>query len=150
MVQPDAPVGLPVAFIRGVVVEQFLRSQDHQDDLLRELKLIQLGDRFELTDGDVEPHISTLVAAILDRYDSVRTTTRAQALAARDSRQPLVDLQVPLTPGIAEALLEWIGLVEAADELCAGGRLLTLPATEEVRQLRRRYVDEVLRQIDAS
>lgn len=135
------------AVVEGVPVDVFLSSQDQQGDLLRELKLVQLGESFGLTDGHVAARISRLVGAILERYDDVRATTRAQALAARARGRTEVDLRVPLLPGISDALQEWLALLEDADALCARGDLLTLPSSPEVRQLRRRYVADILRQL---
>ena len=138
------------AVVEDAPVDVFLRSQDQQGDLLRELKLVQLGESFGLTDTHVAVRISQLVSAILERYDDVRTTTRAQALAARARGRTEVDLHVPLLPGISDALQEWLALLEDADAMCARGDLLTLPAPREVRELRRRYVADILRQLPSA
>lgn len=135
-----------VARVASVPVELFLESQDHQEDLLRELRLMELGDRFHLTTDSVAQDLASLIGGILGRYRDVRSTTRTQALAALADGRTEVTLLVPLDDGIVDALHHWLELLETANRVCAGGRLLTLPARPEVQALRRWYVDEVVLQ----
>lgn len=126
-----------------VPVDTFLRSQDHQEDLLRELRLIDLADQFGLGEADAAEEILQLVSEIHSRFRDVRGTTRAQALAAREAGADEVDLVVPVYDGMDDALRHWLELLEQADQLCARGEVLTLPADPDVQVLRRRYVRDI-------
>lgn len=125
----------------------FLESQDHQHDLIKELKLIEIGDRFDLTAASLSHELASLIAEILERYAEVRSVTRQQALAALERGEESVTLVVPVRPGMAQALRDWLRLLEEADRFCQQGDLLTLAARPEVRALRHQYVDELTRQL---
>lgn len=127
----------------GVPAAVFIASQNHQHDLLRELALVDLGTRWRLVDHEVPERVAALLAEILADYAGVRTVTRQQALDALARGEGTVTLQVPVQPGIVEALHRWLALVEAADRFCAEGLLLTLPAPAEVAALRRWYVQAI-------
>lgn len=133
-----------------VPVRLFLESQDHQHDLIKELKLVELGDRFDLTAAEVSRELATLIDSILARYADVRMVTRRQALAALERGEDRTALVVPVRPGMAEALKEWLQLLEQADRFCEQGELLTLAARGEVRALRRWYVEEITKRLSAA
>lgn len=130
--------------LERVPARLFLESQDHQHDLIRELMLIDIGERFDLTDLNVSQQLATLISDILDRYADVRWVTRQQALRALDRGEDRLTLVVPVRPGMADALREWLRLLEEADRFCEQGALLTLAARPEVRQLRRWYVQQIV------
>lgn len=137
-----------VVRLDGVPVRLFLESQDHQHDLVRELKLIQLGERFDAEAAEVSHRLAALISDILTRYERVRSVTREQALAALDRGDDTVALDVPVFPGMAEALHRWLALLDEADVLCSRGELL-LPATsEEIRTLRRWYAERLVAELE--
>jgi hypothetical protein len=127
----------------------FLESQDHQQDLIRELQLIDIGGRIDHTTATVSQRLAALIAEILSSYQDVRTVTRDQALAALGSGEQLVTLRVPVQPGMAEALRRWLRLLEEADELCRHGELLLVAPSPEVRRLRRWYVEQLTERLAA-
>lgn len=131
-----------------VPVRLFLESQDHQHDLIRELQLIDIGARFDVATTAVSKRLGNLIGDILSRYAAVRSATRAQATAALERGEEFVDLEVPVEEGMAEALREWLALLEEADRLCEGGELLLLASRPEVRDLRRRYVEEITARLE--
>lgn len=133
--------------LEDVPVRDFLESQDHQHDLIRELQLIQIGDEVDPMSAEVPRRVARLINTILVRYQSVRSTTREQALAALDRGEERVTLDVPVQPGMAEALREWLRLLEEADDLCRDGAILLLACRPEVRELRRWYVRELTRNL---
>ncbi|MDP8969586.1 MAG: hypothetical protein M3N52_03630 [Actinomycetota bacterium] len=141
MTQPEAPAEVR---LQDVPARLFLESQDHQHDLIRELMLIEIGERFDLTDLNVPQQLAKLISDILNRYADVRWVTRQQALRALDQGEELVTMTVPVRPGMADALREWLRLLEEADRFCEQGDLLTLAARPAVRQLRRWYVREIV------
>ena len=133
-----------VVVLPDVPVRLFLESQDHQHDLIRELQLIHLGQRFDVGTDDVSRELAELIAEILSRYRDVRTATRDQALAALDRGDERVTLSVPVREGMAEALQRWLELLEQADRLCREGELLQLAARPEIRGLRHWYVERLV------
>lgn len=137
-------VGAPaVVVLEGVPVELFLESQDHQHDLIRELVLVDLGVRTAVAELALPQRVTALIADILHDYRDVRSQTRDQALAARERGEATTTLHVPVRPGLVDALRRWLRLVEEADRCCDEGALLTLPASPEIRTLRRWYVEAV-------
>lgn len=142
-----AELGSVVVRLEGVPTRVFLESQDHQHDLIRELQIIDLGERFDLALTDVSHELARLITDILTRYSDVRGATRRQALAALERGDDRVTLDVPVRPGMVAALHEWLQLLERADRLCADGQLLLLASRPEVRELRRWYVDEITRRV---
>jgi len=141
-----------VEFVRivGVPVRAFLESQDHQHDLIRELQLITIGAQFDVAKVEISHRVAKLVASIHERYESVRSATREQALAARARGDLLVDLDVPIVPDMAASLRHWLELLEEADELCRDGDLLLLATQPEIRDLRRWYVETVIAALDGA
>ena len=135
--------------LTGMPVELFLESQNHQQDLIRELALIDIGDRFHHGETPMPVRVATLMGDIFDQYGDVRSITRQQALQALAAGSPTVTLVVPVRPGITEALERWLHVVEEADRLCSEGVLLTLSAKPEVRELRRWYVAAITQAISA-
>lgn len=146
--EEDATAGPGAARVH-VPVRLFLESQDHQHDLIKELKLIHIGDHFDLATATLPHELAGLIGGILERYSDVRSVTRDQALAALERGEEEVTLVVPVRPRMAEALREWLRLVEEADRFCEEGELLILAARPELRALRRRYVEELTRQLEA-
>lgn len=134
--------------VDAVPVRLFLESQDHQHDLIRELKLIEMADRFDLATRDVSRRLATFIGEILDAWDDVRSTTRQQALHARDQGDEHVALVIPVRPGLADALRTWVGLLDEADRFCNEGELLTVAASPEVRRLRHWYVERIVAELD--
>lgn len=133
--------------LEGVPAALFIQSQNHQHDLLRECALMDIGNRWRLTDSGLPHKVADMIAEILRDYAEVRSTTRRQALDALAEGHDTVTLSVPVRPGIVEALHRWLELVETADQYCNQGTLLTLAAPPEVRALRRWYVRAIEQQL---
>lgn len=136
---------MPPSAVRlvDVPVSVFLESQDHQHELVRELQLIALAGGEEDQRVRVSDRLARLISGVLSEYRTVRSATREQALAAQARQEHVVTLQVPVAPGMADALRRWLQLLEEADELCREGELLLLAPRPEVRRLRRWYVEQI-------
>lgn len=125
----------------------FLESQDHQHDLIREFQLIGFDERSDQATAVISKELAALISDILTRYSRVRSTTRDQALAALDRGEESTTLDVPVVPGMVEALDEWLRLLGVADELCREGSLLVLASRPEIRRLREWYAAEISRHL---
>lgn len=144
---PEAATG-DVIVLEDVPVTLFLESQDHQHDLIRELQLVEIGDRYDVATAQVSHQLAQLIEGILSAYQPVRSATRQQALAAFDRGVATITLEVPVRPGMADALRCWLQLLEQADELCERGELLLLAPRPEIRELRRWYVDQLTERLE--
>lgn len=136
-----------VLILPDVPVDLFLESQDQQVELLRELRLVGIGDQFHLTENEIPRRLAALISEILNGWADVRSTTRRQALAARAQGRSHVDLAIPARPGLGDALRRWLHLLEEADKLSDEGHLLMVSTRDEVRDLRRWYVDEIVKRL---
>lgn len=143
-------VEIGVLTVRAVPAQLFVESQDHQHELVRELRLVEIGERFDLTTRNVSQRLGSLISEILEGWDDVRSTTRRQAISAIERGEDEVDLTIPVRPGLADALQRWLLLLDEADQFCEGGELLTMSASPEVRALRAWYVSEILEQLAGS
>ena len=135
---------MTVVRLDGVPTRLFLESQDHQHDLIRELQLIDIGERFDSAGRPSSQRVASLITEILAQYQDVRAVTRRQAQAALARGDDVVSLEVPVRDGMADALRRWLELLEEADRLALDGQLLLVPSREEVRQLRRWYAAEIV------
>lgn len=138
-----------VVRLHDVPARVFLESQDHQHELVRELQLVHIGGSPDSGTERISQRLARLIADVLSDYQVVRSATRDQALAALGRGDHVVTLDVPVIPGMAEALRRWLQLLEEADDLCRSGELLLLAPRPEVRRLRRWYVEQLTSQIEA-
>jgi hypothetical protein len=143
----DEPEAEGVVRLPGVPAQVFLESQDHQQDLIRELQLIEIGGRIDQETAHVSKRLAHLIDEVLTDYSVVRSATRGQAVAALSRGEHVVTLHVPVVPGMSEALQRWLRLLEEADELCEKGELLLVAPSPEVRRLRRWYVEQLTNQL---
>ena len=143
-------VYVTVVRLEGVPTRLFLESQDHQHDLIRELQLIDIGERFDSAGGRSSQRVASLITEILAQYEDVRAVTRRQALAALERGDDVMSLDVPVRDGMADALRRWLELLEEADRLALDGELLLVPSGDAVRQLRRWYAAEIVVRLAAS
>ena len=126
----------------GVPVDLFLKSQQHTDDLVRELWLVSESD----ADHGLRA-LERAADAYARRAHVVRNASLEAVADARERGDTMIDLRLRVPPGTAELTVQWAELLERLDELCRAGTLLTLPASEEVRRFRRWYAAETLRQL---
>ena len=126
----------------GIPVDVFLRSQQHTDDLVRELWLVSVAD--------AGPELAALEEAAdvyARRAHVVRNASIEIVSDARERGEETVDLRLHVPPGTAELTMLWDELLGRLDELCRAGTLLTLPSSEEIRRFRHWYAEETARQL---
>jgi hypothetical protein len=78
-----------------------------------------------------------LISRILSSQTEARASAWAQARQAIAAHTDRVDIDLRVPDGAAEASRELLEPLEEADELCTKGELLTLPAADEIRDMRR-------------
>jgi hypothetical protein len=82
-----------------------------------------------------------LLSRVLESHRDARVSAWEQAQQAVGASDGRVDIELMLGESAADSVRELVGLLDEADQLCAAGELLTLPAPDEVRRLRG-WVDE--------
>ena len=148
----DRPAALPpgwhVVRLLDCPVALSLQQDDHLDELIRELQLVEAEAG---ADDDWRPpaEIASLMSDMLGRQAHARHLGRriAQAAAAAGRESITIDMPVP-----AEAVTDVQRLheaVTAADVLCERRRLLTLASSPALRGLRSWMVDEFVSQVEA-
>ncbi len=135
------PAGWSWVQLAGCPVELSLRQDDHLDELVRELQLID----------DVRPQeLSTRLRTILSSPAHARHSGRRQAELAALAGREAVDVTMAMPDELSRAVLELHAAVLEADQLCRESRLLTLESSPDVRGLREWMAHEVVEQIEHS
>jgi anti-sigma regulatory factor (Ser/Thr protein kinase) len=141
----DRPGARPVAFL-GVPVVDYLRLQEQNDAVFRELELLAFTADHA---GDVDP--SPDLVAVIERARAFSNQSRdrfrqeiQEALARGDE---IVDFHRLTDPSGLAPAAEFVDLFESAEELAARGELLVAPPDDTVRRLRRWFVAEMSRQL---
>jgi anti-sigma regulatory factor (Ser/Thr protein kinase)/predicted nucleic acid-binding protein len=117
------------------------RSEEHHDELAREFAiLVSGGER-----GTPEEFLDTL-ARFEERYGGVLEAAARERDEARARGESSADLHYHLPPEAGSLTERLARLLDRADEYCRNGDLLTLEASEEVKELRQWYYGEMTRQ----
>jgi hypothetical protein len=129
-----------------VPVALFAASEQHTNDLLREIALMAAG-----RPGAGRGHQYSDLLTTTDRYAHRPAGARARiaesvALAQR-SGWDSVTVDFDADASAADAALAWEELLVRFDAMSAEERLLTLPADPELRAYRAWYVRELVEQV---
>lgn len=143
----EAPPDWKTIRMVDVPARLMVASEQQLSDLVREAQLAVAGPAPALPGGR---RTTALMQAISDRYAGQRGMGWSRAVQALSEGRDLITFEVPVPPEIGEDARVFLGLIEDAEELCRQGRLLVMPAPEELRFFRRWAVDEVLRQLDGA
>lgn len=132
--------------VRDVPTRALLAADDHLSGLMREFRLIMLGEETGQTE-DVPTRLHALIDEILARHRSARDERRRQAELAVMSGRERVDLELWMARSAAADLVRLVELLDEADAFCREGDLLSLSSTAEQREFRHWYTNEVVRQL---
>ena len=145
--EPETPRSLPGGW--GLVrlldcpVQLSLRQDQHLDELVRELQLIQAdtgNPRSRELAGNLEGLLSGPAHA---RHTGRRTAQRAAAAGLGH-----IDIEMAMPVELAEQVRRLQAAVQAADVLCDQMRLLTLASTPDLRALRAWMTEQVAGQLE--
>jgi hypothetical protein len=124
-----------------------VRSEEHQADLIREFKLMSIGDASPGAPG----RLADLVVEVLRDYQGVQEGNLALAYEAIARGDEVVRLEMDLPFEVIDAVERINGALEEADAFCRRGEgLLTLAAPDDILETRRWFVAEIGRQVRAS
>ena len=130
----------------GVPVDVYLRLQEQNDAVLRELELLAFTADHA---GDLDP--SPELVAVIERsrqyFNLAREGFRGEVASAAESGATAIDLDGSASVRQLVPAADLVGLFEQAEALAARGELLIGPAPAEVAQLRRWFVDELHAQL---
>lgn len=137
------PEGWGLVRLKGCPVRLSLRQDQHLDELVRELQLIE-GD----TDNPQSRVLAERLEGLLSGPAHARHTGRriAQQAAAQGRTHIDVDMAMPRELGRQVVALQ--DAVAAADVLCEEKRLLTLASAPEVRALRAWMTEQIESQLE--
>jgi len=147
---PAAPAvaaeGLRTVRFPAVPVDGYLALQAHNDALFRELELVSI-ELETAGPSRVVPPLAELVGQLYSRFRGQRDSYRDVVAAAQARGDATVDLEARVPPAAAGAALDYLELLERADELCRDGVLLIPEPPAEVKALRRWFVEEMVAQL---
>jgi anti-sigma regulatory factor (Ser/Thr protein kinase) len=137
------PAGWALVRLMGCPVALSLRQDDHLDELVRELQLLE-GDQA----APASQALARRLEGLLSSPAHARHTGRriAQQAAAEGRTHIDVDMAMPRELGAQVRALQ--AAVQEADRLCEDRRLLTLASDQDLRDLRAWMTHEVSGQLE--
>lgn len=143
--QEDTGSELRRVTLMGVPAATYVAFNLHVDQLLHELQLATAARMW--TQMAHSGRLHRLLSRSLSSQAEARASAWAQAREALTAPAERVDIDLRVPVGAADASRALLELLEEADELCERGELLTLPATAEIRDLRRWVTVELCSQL---
>ncbi len=140
---PDGRDLQPVHWV-GVPAQLYLDNLAHLRDLAHELRIVQAGRG---AGAEIAAEAAALVDEVLASLARTDDDVERQAQSALETGAEVIDIVVHMTAAAVKGTERGLELLEAADELCRSGQLLTLPAEPEVVRFRRWTAEEVRRQL---
>lgn len=136
----------PFAVLRDYPVRLWQERQQYLDELLREFRLLLIGEDRDGEDRAVPQALVGFATTFNQAFGKELEVVDEPRRRAVEAGQDRIDLPVPRVPGIGAILHQAGQLLDAADEYCAQGRLLVLPRSEEQRRLFEWTREEIVRQ----
>jgi hypothetical protein len=130
----------------GVPVDLYFDASRHMGEIVREFALISFGDRSGVNER-VPARLLELVDDLRGRYardtDAIRSRVEDAARAGNET----VDIELPGDETAVQITEHITELLDAADEFCRSGHLLTLPASPQIVDWRHWWRDQVVSQV---
>jgi anti-sigma regulatory factor (Ser/Thr protein kinase) len=128
----------------GVPAAAYAALNLHLDELLHELEVAAApGGRAE----EAIDRLHGVLSSVLDDHREARASAWAQAQRAMGVPSARIDIELSLPPSAPDGFRELVELLEEVDRRSAVGELLTLPAPDDVRELRRWVAAEMWSQL---
>jgi anti-sigma regulatory factor (Ser/Thr protein kinase) len=140
---PVMPQGWTKVRLAACPVRLSLRQDEHLDELIRELQLLQIDE------GETRSQaLASQIEGLLVAPAHARLTGRRIAQLADEAGIEHVDVEMALPVEASEMIRALQSAVSAADRLCEDMELLTLSSSPELRDLRRWMTEEIVAQIE--
>lgn len=136
------------AVLRDFPLRIWAESRQHTDEVLREFTLMLAGQSSGQTHLQAPRALVDLAAMFTSRYGPLLdqlTLDRERALRAGADR---MDSEVALVEGTPQLLEQVRVVMDAVDEYCRAGDLLTLERSESSRRLLAWTTEELVRQYE--
>ena len=133
--QTETGTELRQVMLIGVPAATYVALNLHVDQLLHELQMATAAGTWSQTAHSGRLH--RLITRSLHSEAEARASAWAQARQALSGPAARVDIELRVPVSAAAASRQLLELLEEGDDLCSAGELLTLPATSEVKALRR-------------
>jgi hypothetical protein len=130
----------------GVPVDLYLAASRHTAEIVREFALISFGEQSGVNER-VPARLLDLVDELRRKHAHTTEEIRTRFEAAAGRGEATVDIELPAEETAADMTERMTELLDAADEFCRSGDLLTLAAPPEVVAWRHWWRDEVLNQV---
>jgi hypothetical protein len=123
-----------------------VKSGQHQQELLREFALIQLSD--ETARQEVPSRLLEVVDRQRREFSTLSFRRSVELEAAIKRGDAHFDIEIDVPPAAGPAALEMRETLQAADEFCRRGELLTLATPPEYVAFREWFFGEIVHQLD--
>jgi hypothetical protein len=130
----------------GVPVDLYLEASRHTAEIVREFALISFGDRSGVNEH-VPDRLLELVAELRRRHRRSTDAIRVRFEEAAQTGETAVDIDLPADEAAADITERLTDLLDAADEFCRSGDLLTLASSLDVAAWRHWWRDQVVSQV---
>lgn len=138
---------LVTVHVLGLPLDHQGRSQQHFDELARELTLIAEGLRQSGDRAQLPSRLLDCVDQLSGEYSTFTAEQQQQLDRARFSGEATTDLTYVLPATVVPATLQLGELLDEADEYCRQGRyLLTLSTPDDLVDYRHWFLGEFVRQ----
>lgn len=141
----ELPPGWVMVRLAACPVELSLQQDRHLDELVRELQLLSVDQ-----DNPESAALALQIRGLLVSPTAARLTGRRAAERARAEGRDVVDIDMAMPREFSSLVTQLHAAVARADQLCREGRLLTLAAPPEIRDLRAWMTHEINAQADGA
>lgn len=129
----------------GLPVEIHRRAAEHSDELQREFTLLQASSE---AGSDVPARLLSLIGELRSRYAGFTANPQQELIDAMERQVETIDLVYQVPRDVRDATVRLGELLDAADDFCRSGQLMTLATPAEALAYRRWYLNEFVRQAD--
>ena len=138
------------AVLRDYPLRLWARMQEHSQEVLREFTLLLIGQDEGVAADAAPRQLVELAEMFTNRFGPLMDQIHLARQAALDAGKDRMDSEVGLVPGIPELLAQVDRVLNAVDEYCRNGELLTLARPPEVVALFEWSRSELVKQYEGS
>lgn len=137
-----------MAVLRDFPLRLWSQSRQHSDEVMREFTLMVEGERSGQTALDAPKALLDLADMFTQQFGPLLDQLYAAREAAIAAGRDRMDSEVAMVPGTPELLEQVREVMDAVDQYCRTGDLLTLERSEDDRRLFDWTLEEIVKQYD--
>jgi hypothetical protein len=126
-------------------VPLFRRAVAYQEELERECALVVLQPGPPAPSAEVARSLLRIASALRRSEQALGPEAELEAAEARGDVE--IDIDLALPAGTASDIIEFQRVLDAAEELCGEGHMLTIAPAPDISAFRRWYLGEIVRQL---